>query len=261
MPLLLSQDLVPEELLGHNSTALVTVDNEQNISSFNWAAIRLLGIDPVVSIQMSFPAAISEPLVADWIRSAEIGSKFFVDRPGRPLDVRCVQSARDLKVVAIIDASTRLSLVSSTESYEKAQLCAFENWNAGIQSVALLRLLREYAEDPQSCKGLFELARRTGKVLFPSGGTLSLAGTDGHYTVEESWGEPFTNTRFDEASCSTADDSGTLQCRHFQRGAKGFCLKFRHGLLSLYQDDHSNFNNDMATLFAQTIDAGMFNLD
>ena len=260
MPILLSQDLVPEELLGYQSTAVITIDDEQNVSSCNWAATRLLGIDPVVSIQLSFPEAISEPLAADWIRSAEIGSNFFVDRPARPLDVRCIKCAPNLKVVAITDATTRLSLVSSSDSYEKSQLCAFANWKAGIQSLALLGLLREYAEDPQSSKGLLELARRTGKVLFPSGGALSLVGSDCHYTVEESWGEPFSLPRFAESTCGTPDETSTLRCRHFHRGTSGFCFKFHRGLLSLVEPEHAKFNTEMATLFAQTIDAGMFNL-
>jgi|GEM_PF-5040672 len=259
MPTELSQEFGPEELLGHLKTALVALDDQGKISSFNRTATRLFGLEPNVSGRAEFSPAIMKPDFVDWLKTSTSLEKHFLDRSVRPLDLQCVLSSPKMKVITATDASSRLALAARTESFEKFQSLDLATLNSHIRATALLGMLRDYSEDPTDLRGVLEMARRAGRTLFPNGGAISLKESSGHYALKESWGVPFSMACYKESECDSAGHQSGSACLHFLEGFHGMCVKFNGGMLSLLEP--TGVNRELVELFADTIDLGISNLD
>lgn len=244
-----SDELVPENLLGHQRTALVAVDAQGRISSFNRASSSLVRIDPVRFTEATLIDVVNEPGLDDWLYSAGQNSTYHVARKTSPLDVKCLHTTPGLKVLAISDASPRLRLSAETQEYESGVRSDFVDWDTKTRSMALLQFFQEYAENPPSVGGVYEMARRTGSHLFPAGGALYQQKTDGTFEVCESWGNLFAEPSYRPAP------GATIQ---FLEGESGQCFAFEGGLMAV-REDSQPIDLQLADLFVQTISLGLVN--
>lgn len=246
-----SDELVPENLLGHQRTALVAVDDQGRVSSFNRASSVLLGIDPARFTDSSLPVVVKEPALDDWLYSSSQNASYHVGRETMPLDVKCVHTTPGLKVVAITDAGPRLRLHAETQGYESGVRSDFIDWDAKTRSMALLQFFQEYVENPPSIGGVFEMARRTGSHLFPAGGAIYQHKSDGVFEVCETWGETFVEASFRPHRGDLSDESARLLDGEF-----GQSFSFEGGLVALKGEV---VDTRLADLFVQTIDLGLVN--
>ena len=255
MRIQVSPEFEPSELLGHSGNGLVGCDESGKVLLLNRAATTL-GIDPVLAMSESETALQLNRTLSNWVAKSKNGTRETDTFLDMVVDVRCLFESPGLNILSLRGASDRLQIAKDSEEYEHSQVAGFESWNTRIQSVALLRLLRQYADDPVDRRGLFEIARLTGSGLFPKGGALAFPEDDGVLWVTESWGDPLCENQFPESSCLSRSGSNDQSCRHFLSGQDGTCRKVANGVLSLRHDPTSQ-DERLIDLFCKTINEAL----
>ena len=217
--------VVPESLLGHCVLGLLTLDDSNSISAFNRAAVSLVAIDVEMCLGLPLSAICPhvEALFATGFCTA--------NTPQRTIDFKVVAGTISPRVISMTDASMRTSHESLARNFETTQSTGYSNWNEKLQAVGVMKVLHEYAEDPIDVEGLAQIAARTGKILFPQGGSVKIQSANSQQQNQTDWGGASDNE-----TVSLAFESGELNLR----GA---------------------FDTDLAKLFAKTIELGAYNLE
>jgi len=262
MQVRLDPEFGPDSLLGNSSTGLVLVDDVGVVSVFNRQAAKLLKLAPDRAIGSPLSSMVSDAAVEGWLSDpAGQTPRLSVFVEGRPIDLAIAAIGLEenrFRIVSIRDATKRRALESKALAYEKGQGGGPVDWNVRLKASSVLLLLREFGDDPTSLAAVWDMARRTGAVLFPTGGAIC-AQANGQFQVQSSWGNMTSVSAFPDLGCLAAPGSPSTACAHFSVGVPGVCTWIENGRILLARSGDSALDTETESLFAETVDYALAN--
>jgi PAS domain S-box-containing protein len=263
MQVRLDPEFGPDSLLGLGSTGLVLIDQEGSVSLFNRQAARLIGLSPDRALGTSLSKMLPDSHIESWLHaSSPPPRRISVQMDGRPLDLDFsttdVQNGQ-LRIVTVRDARKRMALEEKANAYEKGLGGEQVDWNFRLKATSLLELLRDFAEDPPNLASVWDMARRTGAILFPLGGAVCVQG-NGQFRVQTSWGRLSEVSAFPDAGCLSAPGAPSTACPHFSVGLQGVCVHMEGGRVILARSPESTADPATELLFAETVDYALSNV-